>query len=329
MSEQCLPSILCEPSPPQLHNRADSVARWLRLFKSPTATFRPALIDIRPTPQFESEHIIHSTHFDGLYGLNGLSNRLSELPPPQHRQNIAIIASTRQQSADATSLLHRKGFHDILPLSVKDIVPFIQTEAGKSSARLWHPAPIVENSLSFIGPQLPSRIALDVGAGAGRDTAFLVEQGFKVTAVDRDPLLMQKCLQLVRRYSPDSSRSVRAVVHTFGADLTKDIAFLQSNISSLVVVVRFLRRGVLDLLWHAVAPGGFVLYEHFLEGCQHLGGPVKPSQMLQPGELRSVFSKNRGFTVVKDEEATLPDGRPVARFIAKRDCHVERQSGHR
>lgn len=314
----------CEPSPSQPHNRVDSVAQWLCLFKSSTATFRPALIDIRPTSQFESEHIRHSTHFDGLYGLNGLSNRLSELPPPQHRQNIAIIASTHQQSADAISLLHKKGFRDVLPLSVRDVIPFMQMEAGKLSTRLWRPAPIVENGLSLIGPQIPSRTALDVGAGAGRDTVFLLEQGFKVTAVDRDPLLMQKCLQLVRRYSPDSIGSVRTIVHTFGTDLKGDIAFLRSNISSLLVVVRFLRRGVLDLLWHAVAPGGFVLYEHFLEGCQHLGGPVKPSQMLQPGELRSVFSKSRGFTVVRDEEATLPDGRPVARFIAKRDCYVER-----
>ena len=29
--------------------------------------------------------------------------------------------------------------------------------------------------------------ALDLGAGAGRDTRYLLEQGFQVTAVDRDP----------------------------------------------------------------------------------------------------------------------------------------------
>jgi len=32
-----------------------------------------------------------------------------------------------------------------------------------------------------------SRRALDLGAGAGRDTRYLLEQGFQVTAVDSDP----------------------------------------------------------------------------------------------------------------------------------------------
>jgi hypothetical protein len=84
------------------------------------------------------------------------------------------------------------------------------------------------------------------------------------------------------------------------------------------VVVRFLRRGVLQNLHHAVLPGGFVFYEHFLVGCEQFGGPMKPSQMLQRGELANLFSPTRGFTVFVDEEHTLADGRPMARFLAQR-----------
>lgn len=319
MLERCSPSSLCEPSVQQ-HKATDSVSRWLRLFKSSTASFRPPLIDLRPTSEFELAHVSYSTHFNGLHGPDGLANRLSELPPPQHRQNTAIIAATHQQATDAILLLHKKGFHDIISLSMNDVAPFVCRETGNASTRLWRPASITENALDSIAHLLPSRTALDIGAGAGRDTAFLAEHGFEVTAVDRDPLLMQNCLQLVSRYSSNSSGSVHTIVYTFGKDLTEDIAFLKANAASLLVVVRFLRRSVLDLLWNAVAPGGFVLYEHFLDGCQHLGGPVKPSQMLRSGELRTVFSRARGFTIVKDEEATLSDGRPIARFIAVRDC---------
>lgn len=311
-------------------NHANSIGQWLDLFTSSIDAHRPALIDIRPTFVFESEHVIHSTHFDGLYGTNGLSNRLSELPPPQHRRNIAVIASTPEQAAEATSWLHDKGFRDVLSLSISDIASFVQMETGRSSARLWSPAPIVENALPLIASHISPRVALDIGAGAGRDTAFLVERGFRVTAVDRDPLLLEKCIQLVNRYSSGLSGSVHTIVRTFGANFTDDAEFFRSNASSLLVVVRFLRRGVLDLLWHAVAPNGFVLYEHFLDGCQHLGGPVKQSQLLRPGELRTVFSEARGFTVLRDEKAALSDGRPVARFIAKRDrtvvCHPKARS---
>lgn len=85
-----------------------------------------------------------------------------------------------------------------------------------------------------------------------------------------------------------------------------------------MVVVRFLRRGVLELLHEGVAEGGVVLYEHFLRGCESFGGPKKESQMLEMGELGRVFSEERGFVVLSDEEERLADGRPVVRFIAQR-----------
>ena len=65
-----------------------------------------------------------------------------------------------------------------------------------------------------------------------------------------------------------------------------------------------------------------MLYSHFLDGVQHhpIGHPSSPNDYLQRGELRSVFcSGDAEFEVlVDDEESTLPDGRPMANFLARR-----------
>ena len=149
--------------------------------------------------------------------------------------------------------------------------------------------------------------------------------GISVTAVDRDESLLAKARQLHKTdyYNPAWWSANKAplvtVAHTFGCERGSDIAFLRKHAAQLVIVVRFLRRGVLEHLHEAVSRGGHIVYEHFLEGCERFGGPVKKSQMLKRGELQTVFSRERGFTVLRDSEERLSDGRPVVRFIARRD----------
>ena len=53
--------------------------------------------------------------------------------------------------------------------------------------------------------------ALDLGCGAGRDTRFLLEQGFRVTAVDADP----HAVALMAGFSQDHLRIVQSSFETF------------------------------------------------------------------------------------------------------------------
>jgi tellurite methyltransferase len=53
--------------------------------------------------------------------------------------------------------------------------------------------------------------ALDLGCGAGRDTRFLLEQGFRVTAVDADP----HAVALMAGFSQDHLRVVQSSFETF------------------------------------------------------------------------------------------------------------------
>lgn len=297
---------------------------WVQLYLNSDAAKRPPLIDIRPITDFVKCHIQCASHFPALLHPDGLAECMSELPPPHARKNTAVLASTIQQAIAAATLLDAKGYQNVTPLTFSLVEDTLPIETGSASRPLWQPAPLVSETLSLILEHVPKRTALDIGAGAGRDSAFLASNGFDVIAVDRDRALVTKATALASRYVKNqqtkSSRSgsVTGIVRTFGANIADDTHFLRCNASGLLVVVRFLRHGVLDLLWHAVLPGGFVVYEHFLQGCEHFGGPVKTSQMLKPGELSQVFSLARGFTEWQHVNSNLPDGRPIVRFIARR-----------
>jgi len=67
-----------------------------------------------------------------------------------------------------------------------------------------------------------------------------------------------------------------------------------------------------------VAPGGVVFWHHFREGVQHhpLGHPSSPDDIVGKGEFSAAFAGWR--VLVDDEVGCLPDGRPVATFIAQR-----------
>lgn len=289
---------------------------WVQSFSS-CADNRPPLVDIRSPVAYSERHVDGATHFDGLHGPDGLLSRLNELPAPPVRLTLALLASTAAEAEEAVAGLQARGHSSpiVLTEAMLHALPF---ESGSNSRALWRPAPVLAAELprvlTGIGTELT---ALDIGSGSGRDSAFLAAEGFKVTAVDRDPVLLAKAARFGNREARIGGR-VRTELRTLGAHLSEDRDWLRKRKAGLLLVVRFLRRGVLELLHEGVRDGGFVVYEHFLRGCEKFGGPKKDSQMLEPGELRRVFSEGRGFKVLRDDEEKLSDGRPVVRFVAHR-----------
>jgi tellurite methyltransferase len=62
----------------------------------------------------------------------------------------------------------------------------------------------------------PGKRALDLGAGAGRDSRFLLEQGFQVTAVDASPGAANELAALPHQ---ERMRIVTARIEEFEIDL--------------------------------------------------------------------------------------------------------------
>jgi tellurite methyltransferase len=280
-------------------------------------------------------NIAFATHFAGLSGddSEGLLARQHELQPPGARKLAATICDSPTEATEAEIALVARGYLSIVKLCAADFHAYapdllspLAREGSRSgpSRALWSPSPTLRALLPQIMNRTPLRSAIDVGCGSGRDAAFLAYHGWDVVAVDRDSLLVQKAVALGQREwtglgEVDRQRRgrVTGVSRTLGANLASDEKWFQQSACSLLVVVRFLRRGVLELLPAAVAKGGWVIIEHFLTGCEKFGGPMKRSQMLERGELGRVFGK-AGFEILCEEEVLLDDGRPVARFLAHR-----------
>jgi tellurite methyltransferase len=70
------------------------------------------------------------------------------------------------------------------------------------------PWPLLVQAVSLLAHR---KYALDLGCGAGRDTRFLLEQGFAVTAVDNDP----NAIALLADFPRDRLRAVHASFEAF------------------------------------------------------------------------------------------------------------------
>lgn len=130
----------------------------------------------------------------------------------------------------------------------------------------------------------PAGQVLDVACGSGRHARWLAEQGFRVTALDRD------------RDAVDALRDVAEVVL---ADIEADAWPLPGRQFDAVLVINYLWRPLWPVLRAALRPGGVLIYETFADGQQLIGKPSRPDFLLRSGELLQAFA---GLRVVAFED---------------------------
>ena len=134
---------------------------------------------------------------------------------------------------------------------------------------------------------------LDLAAGNGRHSRFLLELGFAVCAVDRDisalgPLAAYGC-------------EVRKI------DLESGGPWPLGNGYQGIVVTNYLHRPLLPAIGRA-APGGVLIYETFAHGNERFGHPRNPDFLLRPGELLEAFAM---LTVIAFEQGEVSAPRPA------------------
>jgi SAM-dependent methyltransferase len=125
---------------------------------------------------------------------------------------------------------------------------------------------------------LPSSgLALDAAAGVGIHCRFLAERGWRVIALD----ISEVGLRLAKEMAAREHLWLEAAV----MDLSR--LWLPANRFDLILNFRFLERATFAAYRRALKPGGWLIFETFVQGN---GRSPKPNFYLEPGELAAAFA---------------------------------------
>jgi SAM-dependent methyltransferase len=132
-----------------------------------------------------------------------------------------------------------------------------------------HPSPWVLRWATLLKP---GAAVLDLACGQGRHARLFAACGQKVLALDRDPQALAALQALPG-------------IETLCADVEAGPWPLEGWAFDAVVVTNYLHRPLWPRLVEALAPGGLLIYETFMQGNENYGKPSNPDFLLRPGEL--------------------------------------------
>lgn len=160
-----------------------------------------------------------------------------------------------------------------------------------------HPTQLLEEWL----PRLPRGRALDLACGAGRNALHLAVAGYQVDAMDISAVALQR--------GAGRAGAMGVTVNWINVDL--DDTDLTADRYDVVVVARYINRGLTDALMRSLRDGGHMVYEQHLLTTQEVEGPRSHGFRLQPNELLEMF---RALRVLYYREGLMtdPDERTMA-----------------
>ena len=151
---------------------------------------------------------------------------------------------------------------------------------------------------------------LDIAAGDGRHSAWLLRRGHQVTAVDRRIDGLERL-----RASLDAASCSRFEI--IEADLEDGSPWpLGERRFDAVVVVNYLHRPLWPSILNALETGGLLLYETFAVGQEAFGKPSNPDFLLKPGELLEVMRGHLQVIAFEQGLVTSPNGQAVKQRVS-------------
>jgi len=150
-------------------------------------------------------------------------------------------------------------------------------------------------------PRLPVGRALDVACGAGRNTLFLAQAGYRVDAIDISAVGLNK--------ARDKAENLGLDINWIEHDLDQPYQF--DTDYDLIVVMWYVNLALITKLCDCLAPDGYLLAEEHLITNQEVIGPQNPDFRVGPGALREAVSS---LEVLLYEESIepIPEGGQVA-----------------
>jgi len=146
----------------------------------------------------------------------------------------------------------------------------------RDTERVPCPAQVLADNLHL----LPKRgRALDLACGLGANALLLAERGLEVSAWDLSPVAIER----LRRESVRLGLKIDTQV--------RDVQRLPPRPDSfdVIVVSHFLDRSLASPIWHALKPGGLLVYQTFTREAVTDSGPSNPEYRLGRNELIRLF----------------------------------------
>jgi rhodanese-related sulfurtransferase len=224
---------------------------------------------------------------------------------------VMVTCEHAVRSKFTSRLLAQAGFARVYELA--------EGMAGWTGAREYDEAPLYGPSSWLVdnADLLPQGgRALDVACGAGRHALLLAAAGFDVTAIDRDAAAIDRLRLHSERLELSLTTEVIDLERGDAEGGTSDPpAVLAPDTYDLVLVTRYLHRPLFPRLIRALAPGGTLIYETFLEQQAERGHPKNPAFLLKPGELSTLVAP---LTILRHREGDH-DGALISAIVASRD----------
>lgn len=161
------------------------------------------------------------------------------------------------------------------------------------------PSPFLVREIERIKLLAPGPMALDVACGEGRNSIFLAQHGFGVTALDVSDVGIDKG---IRRAKEAGVRVDFRRQDLDGYRITEKF--------DLVINFNFLLRPLIPDEVDALNPGGVLVFDTILASPQLLAAH-NPDYLLRRGELRRIFDAYDGTMLCAEEseQGEMPTAR--------------------
>jgi SAM-dependent methyltransferase len=138
---------------------------------------------------------------------------------------------------------------------------------------------------------------LDVACGSGCNTRFLLKNGHKVVALDRD----------IGRLA-DISHNPNLEIYKFDLETGSKFPFQTGKFSG-IVVTNYLYRPLFNSLIKSLGHGGVLIYQTFMTGNEIYGRPNNLKFLLSKNELNDFFREK--LSVIAFEEGYIENPKPA------------------
>jgi SAM-dependent methyltransferase len=166
-----------------------------------------------------------------------------------------------------------------------------------------NPAPLV---IEFAHALAPGR-ALDLAAGAGRNSLYLAGRGWSATAVDGS----SAGIDLLTARARERNLAIEAKI----ADLEAGEFEVAPRSFNLVLSCYFLQRSLIPMMKSALVPGGLlIMIVHVTDADQPKGTPTRA----YPGELQTFFEDWRILHYREGEPGESAHRHAVAELVAEK-----------